>query len=123
MDQQHPEPRVVRVYSGRNELAAHMLANYLESNGIPATVNGNQTLLNLFPEDPTAMVGVLVAEEDAETARQLIAERPDRGLAARERLSPLQTRSPVYQFLRWCMIAMFIACVIVLVLIVVATLW
>lgn len=96
-----------------------MLANYLRSNGIPATVNGNETLLNLLPDDPTAMVGVLVAEEDVDAARRLIAEPANRRWAARERLWRVRMQSRSYKILRWCMIVMFIACMLVLLLILV----
>jgi hypothetical protein len=108
MDPEHPEPRVVSVYRAQSEMAAHMLANYLQSQGVPATIGGSPMIVTALPDIAgIATVDVLVAEEDAENARRLIAERPGQDRAERRK----HPESQAYRLLRWWTIALFVGCV------------
>lgn len=123
MNEEHPEPRIVPVYRCRHEMLAHMLVNYLKSMGVPAAVGGSPTLVAMLgPDDPTATIDVLVAEEDAENARFLIEEKQRSIAAAREPGPELETVSPALKVLRRLAIALFIAACCMLLLAAVSSL-
>lgn len=65
----HPD-HVVPVVSVPNELEAGVVVAALEENGIPASMSGVYTAG--FRAEAPGQVQVLVAEEDAERARQII---------------------------------------------------
>jgi Putative prokaryotic signal transducing protein len=88
------DSRVVEVYRAKNATQAHMLATALEEAGIKAEVQGENlhplslTAVNLISDSPLwwAAPRILVLEEDAERAGQLLLE-----WEARERMKAQET--------------------------------
>jgi hypothetical protein len=88
------DSRVVEVYRAKNATQAHMLATALEEAGIKAEVQGESlntlslTAVNLISDAPLwwAAPRILVMEEDAERAGQLLLE-----WESRERIKAQET--------------------------------
>lgn len=66
-----PNEKLVRVFETEQEAEAMVVRGLLESADIDAEIGGSENAADAFP---VGAVGVLVREEDAEQARQLIEE-------------------------------------------------
>ncbi len=60
-----------RVYQAANHIQAHMVMHVLEQAGVHALVQG-EFLQSGAGELPVGLVGVAVADEDVEVAREII---------------------------------------------------